>query len=164
MKKTTSHTIEFESYDDLKDLHPDDAVLVKEARALTQKAYAPYSNFKVAAVARFVDGTTITGTNQENASYPVGSCAERSLLSAAGSVYPDKPIASMAISYDNLRDHQHSDHPLAPCGMCRQALVEFEDRTQHSIRMILSGQDGPIIIVRAALDLLPLAFTGSQLK
>lgn len=164
MKTTEAFSFSYEQYDQLEDLTPADASLLKAARQLTAKAYAPYSHFNVAAVAQFNDGTILEGTNQENASYPVGICAERSLLAAAGTIFPGKPIETMAISYENLRDQQHSDHPIAPCGMCRQALQEFEERTGQPVRLILSGQSGKILIIETVLNLLPLAFSGKVLK
>lgn len=142
----------------------DDQQLLTAAREICHKAYATYSGFQVGAAALLANGQIITGTNQENASYPVGICAERALLAAAGSFYPDMPIRSMAISYHNSRKSATSDHPISPCGMCRQALQEFEDRTHTPIRLILSGQEGEIYIIDKASWLLPLAFSGSELR
>jgi len=76
----------FDEYNSLEDLSKEDASLLKDARTLTETAYAPYSNFKVGAVAKLANGKTISGTNQENASYPVGLCAERALMAAAGTL------------------------------------------------------------------------------
>ena len=89
----------FELYDSSNELSSDDSFLLSEARSVTQFAYAPYSNFNVGAAARLVNGEVITGTNQENASYPAGICAERVLLSTAASLFPGIAIQSMAISY-----------------------------------------------------------------
>src|SRR5260370_1184112 len=77
--------------------------------------------------ARLVNGELITGTNQENASYPVGICAERTLLSVAGALFPGVAIDTLAVSYDN--EQGSSDRPISPCGICRQSLQEFEQRT-----------------------------------
>lgn len=152
----------FDEYDSIDELNPQDAQLLKEARKITSIAYAPYSEFKVGAVARLVNGETISGTNQENASYPVGICAERTLMAAAGTNFPGVAIDTMAISYQNGK---HDDHyPISPCGMCRQFLQEFEERTKHPIRLILAGQEGKVYIVEKSSQLLPLAFTGKELK
>ena len=160
MKQNYSFALEV--YDKIEDLHPDDAFLLKKAQDTTCNAYAPYSEFHVGAAARMADGNLITGTNQENASYPIGICAERVLLSAASSVYPGIAIDTIAISYDNL--HGESDHPIAPCGVCRQSLHEYEDRMNHPIRLILGGKTGKIFIIEQAGQLLPLAFSRDELK
>ena len=155
------YNFEFEEYSSVEELSDSDASLLEEARTLTSSAYAPYSKFKVAAVALLESGEWMKGTNQENASYPVGICAERTVLSTVGTLYPDMPIKTMAISYDNNgNDH----HPISPCGMCRQALQEYEERSGQPIRLILSGQDGPVYIIETAGHLLPLAFSGNELR
>ncbi len=155
------YSFQFEEYATLEDLSEQDASLLAAARDLTEIAYAPYSKFKVAAVAVLKNGQIIKGTNQENASYPVGICAERSLMATAGTMFPDMPIMTMAISYQN---QGNDGHPISPCGMCRQALQEYEERTQQPIRLILSGQTGSVYVIEKAGFLLPLAFSGQELK
>src|SRR5690349_5285531 len=113
----------FEVYDSIDELSADDQSLLIQARRATENAYAPYSNFHVGAAAKLSNGKIITGSNQENASFPVGICAERVLLASASSLYPDTPIDTMAISYSS--NAMKSDHPISPCGMCRQSLQEF---------------------------------------
>lgn len=152
---------EYESYPSVDDLPEADAELLRRARAATSEAYAPYSNFHVAAAARLANGKIISGTNQENASYPVGICAERVLLSAASAVYPDQPIDAIAVTYDSRA--VHSDHPVAPCGMCRQALQEFEGRFQQPIRLIMGGMSGEIMVIPSTSYLLPFSFGRSEL-
>lgn len=155
------------SYEVLTDdtsLSADDLILLNTARKITQTAYSVYSGFSVGATAKLANGNIIQGTNQENASYPVGICAERSLLAASGSNFPGVPIHTMAISYWNQRAGASSNLPLSPCGMCRQALLEFEARTRHTMRLILSGQNGPVFIIQKAEDLLPLAYSGKELR
>jgi cytidine deaminase len=151
----------FEVYDSVEELSVEDAWLLQEARKVTSQAYAPYSQFKVGAIARLTNGESVTGTNQENASYPVGLCAERVLLSAASSIYPNVPIETMAISYHNLNGE--SDHPISPCGICRQSLLEYESRFKHPIRLIMSGMEGKVFIIPNAAMLLPLSFTSNDL-
>jgi len=160
--KKEEHRFAYDVYNSVDELSDADAWLVKEARKATATAYAPYSNFNVAAVARLTNGQVVTGTNQENASYPVGICAERVLLGSAASLYPNIPIESMAISYHN--NNGISSHPISPCGMCRQSLVEYEERLKQPIRLILSGLDGKVIIVEKADSLLPLSFGSDDLK
>lgn len=160
VKQELKFTIEV--YDSSDELNDDDAFLLSEARSVTQFAYAPYSNFQVGAVAKLVNGEIVSGTNQENASYPAGICAERSLLSAASSTHPGIAIESMAITYNNLKGE--SDTPVSPCGICRQSLSEFQNRFQKPIRVILSGTKGKVQIIDNAGYLLPLAFTSENLK
>jgi len=151
----------FEVYDSIDELNPDDQQLLIEARNVTDNAYAPYSNFHVGAAAKLSNNKIVTGANQENASYPVGICAERVLLSAISSLYPGIPLETMAVSYQSKK--MKSDHPISPCGMCRQALLEFEGRTIKPIRLILAGLVGKIYVIKSASQLLPLAFSSEEL-
>ncbi len=152
----------YEVYNDISELTEEDAWLLTEARTVTEQAYAPYSNFHVGAVAILENGEVVAGTNQENASYPVGICAERVLLGSVATLHPKVPVKSIAISYDS--NEGKNDHPISPCGMCRQALLEYETRTSKPIRLILSGQEGKIFIIKTASYLLPFAFTSKELK
>ena len=156
------HNFSFEVYDSIEELTPEDAQLVKEARKITAAAYAPYSHFNVGAIAQLKNGKTVIGTNQENAAYPVGICAERVLLSAAATLFPNVAIDTIAISYDNKNGK--SNHPISPCGICRQTLLEYEERVKQPIRLILSGLEGNIYIIKKASQLLPLSFGGDDLK
>jgi cytidine deaminase len=159
--KEQKFEFEYEVYNNSSELKKEDADLLAKARAVTKHAYAPYSNFFVGAVAKLNNGEFVSGTNQENASYPVGICAERVLLGNAATLYPGVSIDTMAISYDSKE--VKSDHPISPCGMCRQSLLEYETRTQRPIRLILAGQEGKIYIVKTVLFLLPFAFNSSEL-
>jgi cytidine deaminase len=152
----------FDVYSSAEELNKEDAALLNEARKTTGNAYAPYSNFKVGAVAKLSNGELVSGTNQENASYPVGLCAERGLLSSVASRYPGVAIDTIAISYHN--HNGESDRPVSPCGMCRQSLLEYEERTNKPIRLILSGMKGEVIVVEKASQLLPLSFGSDDLK
>lgn len=154
--------ITYEWIADAAELPAADKQLLETARAATAQAYAPYSRFHVAAAALLHNGTIVTGTNQENASFPVGSCAERTLLGMVANLHPGIAIDAMAISYANHATG-HSAVPASPCGMCRQALLEYEGRVQQPMRLLLSGQSGPVIILSRAADLLPLAFSASDL-
>ena len=138
-----------------------DAWLLQEAQSVTEQAYAPYSNFHVGAVGMLENGEIVAGTNQENASYPVGICAERVLLGNAATVYPNVGITTIAISYNS--EEVKSDHPISPCGMCRQALLEYETRLKKPIRIIMGGMEGKIHIIKTASLLLPFAFTSDEL-
>ena len=160
VKEELKFTVEV--YDSSDDLNDDDAFLLSEARSVTQFAYAPYSNFQVGAFAKLVNGETVSGTNQENASYPAGICAERSLLSNTSAQYPGIAIETMAISYNNLKGK--SDAPVSPCGICRQTLTEFQQRVKKPMRLILSGMEGKVQIIENAAHLLPLGFSSDDMK
>jgi cytidine deaminase len=149
----------FESIDELPD---DKKWLLNEARQITAQAYAPYSNFQVGAIARLANGEVVTGSNQENASFPVGLCAERVLLASISSQYPKVPIETIAISYKS--ENVKSDHPISPCGICRQSLQEYESRVNQPIQLILGGMTGPVYVIDSASRLLPLAFTSEELR
>jgi len=156
------HKFSYEVYDSIEDLGEEDAALLQDARSVTQHAYAPYSHFRVGAAAKLANGLRITGTNQENASFPAGICAERVLLSTVSSLYPDVPIQTVAVSYFNENGPSH--RPISPCGICRQSFQEFEQRTGVPIRLILGGQEGKIYIIPQAGWLLPFAFTSDEMK
>jgi cytidine deaminase len=160
--KKDEYKFSFDVYDSIEELSEEDAWLLNEAREVTGHAYAPYSHFQVGAVAKLSNGEIVAGSNQENASFPVGLCAERVLLASASSLYPKVPIESMAISYQP--GNGGSDHPISPCGFCRQSLQEFESRVKHPIRLILGGMEGKVYVISNASSLLPLAFTSEQLK
>jgi cytidine deaminase len=160
MKKKELH-FSYEEYDSADELKKEDAGLLKMARTVTANAYAPYSHFRVGAVAQLENGQTVTGANQENAAFPAGICAERVLMSTAASLYPGVPIHTIAISYQNERGP--SDRPISPCGICRQSLQEFEQRTGQPIRLILGGQEGKVQIIPQSTLLLPFAFTADEL-
>lgn len=149
-------------FDSAAELPEDDRKLLEEARQITTKAYAPYSHFHVGAVAILKNGQKVTGSNQENAAYPVGICAERVLLSNASMIHTDVPIQTMAISYHN--HNGESNKPVSPCGMCRQSLAEYEERQGNPIRLILAGMEGKVLIVSRSTQLLPFSFGGEDLK
>ena len=151
----------FQVYNDINELPESDAKLVEKARKNTALAYAPYSKFRVSAAALLSNGKIVTGTNQENASYPVSICAERSLLASAAALFPDAYITTMAITYDTERNG--SLQPISPCGMCRQAIIEHQSRYGHTMRLILAAKSGEIIIIENATNLLPLAFSNKAM-
>ena len=159
---TVEHHFTYTEYESLADMPSEDATLVTAARTVTANAYAPYSNFFVGAVALLQNGETVSGTNQENASYPVTICAERVLLSVASTLYPNTAIRTIAISYNNFKGN--SNKPISPCGMCRQSLSEYETRLGQPIRLLLSGQSGKVYLIEAASQLLPLSFGGKDLQ
>jgi len=144
-------------------------ILLQEARAALETAYAPYSGFEVGAAIRLANGEIIRGSNQENAAYPMCLCAERVALSSAATRFPEIPVEAIAITFRNTRRQGSSqpslaDTPAAPCGACRQSICETEDRHQSPIEVLLQGESGPVYSLSSGRDLLPLAFTGEWLK
>ncbi len=160
--KEKKYEFTYTVYDDISELTEEDQWLLNQAREVTSNAYAPYSNFQVGAVARMANGEIVAGSNQENASFPVGLCAERVLLASISSLFPRIPISKIAVSYKS--EHHKSDHPISPCGICRQSLQEFESRIKKPVQLILGGMTGPVYVIDSASRLLPLAFTSEELS
>ncbi len=154
--------IEYELFEHAGLLSLEDQAVLEAARKATNTAFAPYSNFHVGAAARLTSNEIIIGSNQESASYPVGICAERTLLNSIGSQFSDQKIQVLAVSYDAIG--KASKEPLSPCGMCRQSLLDYENRYEAPIRIILAGLEGPVQIFHAAAHLLPFGFNGSVFK
>ena len=120
---TITAIIKVYQYDELNE---GDRSLIKTAMEATARSYSPYSHFSVGAAALLGNGTVVTGTNQENAAYPSGLCAERTTLFYANSQYPDQPVVTLAIAARTEKDF--IDHPIPPCGACRQVILETEKR------------------------------------
>ena len=152
-----SFQFNYDEFDSSDALTTQDKELFTAAQKATGHAYAPYSKFNVGAAARLINGEVVTGGNQENASFPAGLCAEGVVIATASSRFPDVPIESIAITYGS--DIVSSDHPISPCGICRQTLQEVTRRHGRPIRLIMGGSKGKIITVDNAADLLPFAFT-----
>ncbi|MBK7428458.1 MAG: cytidine deaminase [Saprospiraceae bacterium] len=148
-------------FDNQSELTPEEQELLQTAATFTKNAYAPYSQFMVGAALRLDNGQIIGGANQENASFPLCICAEQAALSHFGSNYPDQKITQIAITATSKKSAL--DHPVSPCGSCRQVLCEYESRQNQAIEIILQGNGGPIFKINSAHDLLPLSFDGSIL-
>jgi len=158
MKENTFSAV-YKVYDSINELNPHDQRLLQDAQKASESAYAPYSNFQVGATLGLANGTTINGSNQENASFPVGICAERVALSALAAAQHNTTVNTIAI-YCNNQSHQS---PAAPCGMCRQALFEQQQRQKSNIRILLKGNAPEIIEISSVDDILPLGFSGKDL-
>ena len=135
--------------------------LVTVAKEQTERSYCPYSHFHVGAAALLSNGVIIRGANQENAAYPSGLCAERSALFAAGAQYPEQPVEKLAIAC--FTDGHFTKEPGAPCGACRQVMLEIEHRYGGKMEVILFGENETLVFDSAA-DLLPLIFVSENLK
>ncbi len=129
------------------------------ALAAAEKAYAPYSGFHVGAAVELVDGTLVPGSNQENAAYPSGLCAERTALFTAGAQYPD--VAVRALYVVAMKDGVVQDK-ISPCGGCRQVILEVEHRYERPVRIYLCGRT-EYCRVESAEALLPLSFGSKDL-
>lgn len=139
------------------ELTADERSLVELAKEGTNRSYSPYSHFHVGAALKLQNGVTIIGCNQENAAFPSGICAERSALFAAGAQYPNQPVVMLAIAARN-EEGVFTEHPVSPCGPCRQVLIETETRFQHPVRILLYGERC-VYVVDSIKELMPLSFT-----
>ena len=153
--------IDYRVYPSASELSKDDAELLELARQSVSQAYAPYSRFRVGAAARMADGSFATGSNQENASFPAGLCAEGVLLANASALHPGVALQSLAVTY--LGEGIGNDKPLSPCGVCRQKISEQEQRFKSPIRLIMGGLKGEVYVFESAGSLLPLMFKGEEL-
>ncbi|WP_318312061.1 cytidine deaminase [Flagellimonas crocea] len=148
-------------FEDRMELSQNDQKLLQKAIVARENAYAPYSNFKVGAALLLENGEVIIGNNQENASYPSGLCAERVAVFQAGARYPGVVIRSIAISAASTENK--IGLPAAPCGNCRQSIVEYEQRQDSPISILLGSEKGPVFKCASVTDILPLAFNSSFL-
>ena len=134
--------------------------LIDAAKEASNRSYAPYSRFQVGAAVRLAGGVLVSGSNQENAAYPSGICAARTTLFYANSQYPDRAVEALAIAAQT--GGEFIEHPTAPCGACRQVILETEERYRYPIRIYLYGTD-EVYIVESIRSLLPLCFGKSDL-
>ncbi len=159
--KKIKHTTTFTIYTNLKELSDGDNKLMHRAMQIRDTAYAPYSNFNVGAAILLQNDEIITGSNQENAAYPSGMCAERVAIYSAGALFPNIPILKIAISANSL--NKLVDQPVGPCGSCRQAIAEYEFKQESPIELLFMGETGKIVKATSLKDLLPLSFDKSFL-
>ena len=143
-------------YDSEAELDPKDAELLRLAHEATKSSYAPYSKFHVGAAARLANGKFVTGCNIENAAYPSGLCAERVTLFAAQAQYPDVPVEALALTA--TAEGKTVNEPVAPCGACRQVMVETEQRSGRPLRVLCQGETGPIMAFDGIESLVPFVF------
>ena len=153
--------INLKEFDAVSELPVSIQKLMNKAHEAREKAYAPYSRFKVGAALQLKSGEIVTGNNQENAAYPSGLCAERVAIFHAGSQHPDATFVSMAITAKSL-NHVLSS-PIAPCGACRQVLAEYEVKQDTFIEIYFMGETGAVAKSNSLANLLPLVFDKSVL-
>ncbi len=156
MEKKINITYAIVSFDELS---TEIQALINASEMAVNTSHAPYSNFHVGAALLTESGTVIKGSNQENVSYPIGFCAERTVLSAKVAIAPKEKVTDIAISV--LSGTGKILPPIPPCGICRQVLLEQEQKQKSPIKVYLSGNNKEIIVIDTIEDLLPFQFDGS---
>ena len=135
--------------------------LKNQAFEARSKAYAPYSKFTVGAAILLDNGLVVKGSNQENAAYPSGLCAERVAIYYAGANYPDAKIVKMFITASP--QDRDLEEPIPPCGSCRQAIAEYEFKQDIPIAIFFMGAKGDIYKSDSLKNILPLVFDKNHL-
>lgn len=143
-------------YDRLDEMDARDVGLLRQAHEATANSYAPYSRFHVGAAALLANGEVVTGCNIENAAYPSGLCAERVALFAAQAKFPDVPVVALAVVAHSAT--KTLAEPAAPCGACRQVMVEVEQRSKRPMRILCQGETGPVMAFDGIESLMPFVF------
>ncbi len=154
--KEINITTKFDVFENFNELPKDIQSLMTEAIEIRKKAYAPYSQFRVGAAILLDNGKIVLGSNQENAAYPSGLCAERVAIFFAGANYPEAKILKIAISATS--DISVNTAPIPPCGSCRQSISEYESKQESPIEMYFMGEIGEIYKSDSLKNLLPFTF------
>ena len=154
--KEISITSSFTVYNSLEEVSKDIQDLMNEAIEIRKKAYAPYSKFRVGAALLLDNGKIVLGSNQENAAYPSGLCAERVAIFHAGSIYPEAKILKIAITAAS--DTNQTQAPIPPCGSCRQSIAEYEIKQETPIEIYFMGEIGEVYKSASLKNLLPFMF------
>lgn len=160
MKKVEVLTT-FVEYESIHELEQQDQELMQQAITIRKNAYAPYSKFRVGAALLLENGTIVLGSNQENAAFPSGLCAERTAIFQAGALYPNQRIRKIAISATS--DLKVTNHPIPPCGACRQSILEYEVKQAQPIEMFFMGAEGIVCYSPSLLNMLPFHFDAKSL-
>lgn len=154
--KTLTYNFDYQHFDSANELPAADRELLKMAGEAVSSSHAPYSRYHVGAAVRLSNGIIFKGSNQENMSFPAGLCAERVAVFAAVSACPGIPVEAIAITA--AADQFEVSDPVPPCGMCRQAIVEYEMKFNNKIRLILGGHTGRVYVIEGMGSLLPFTF------
>lgn len=160
MKEVKLETV-LEVYENLQELPKSIQTLMAEAIEVRNSAYSPYSKFNVGAAILMDNGKVVVGSNQENASYPSGLCAERTAVYYANAKYPKAKMQIMALSASS--QYKVTDKPIPPCGACRQAIAEYEIKQKEPIQIYFMGAQGKVVKSPSLANLLPLIFDNSVL-
>jgi cytidine deaminase len=158
--KKIDHHFTIEEYQ-LQELNQEEQSLIQKAKDATALSHSPYSRFRVGCAILLENGETVLGANQENAAYPVCLCAEGVALANAAANFNKVSIVSMAITI--ATEHGKMLDPVAPCGLCRQSILEYENRQNKNISLYLKGEGEKIYKVQSIKDLLPLNFSDKAL-
>jgi cytidine deaminase len=135
--------------------------LMHQAIKTRRNAYAPYSKFRVGAAILLDNDQVVLGSNQENAAYPSGLCAERVAIFQAGAIYPNAKIVKLAITAAS--DTNPTLSPIPPCGACRQSIAEYEFKQDTPIEIYFMGESGEVYKSNSINNLLPLSFDKTSL-
>ena len=144
---------QFVTFKSIEDLDSESKYLVHKAKEATTHSYAPYSKFCVGAALILEDGTIVTGSNQENAAYPLCMCAERVAIYAAAAQYPEKKIVKMAV-VAHKKNHKELV-PACSCGACRQVMLEFELRQKSPLGIVFLAESDHWVFCESSSSLLP---------
>lgn len=155
--KKIQFQFEYNRYESISELDDIRQKLIQKSIEAAEKAYAPYSNFRVGASVLLDNSEIISGNNQENASYPVGICAERTLLSYVHANFPNQKKKILAVSVLD------TDKEVSPCGLCRQTILEYESLQKQNIEILLSNRSGNVLQISSGSQLLPLNFNQDML-
>lgn len=154
--KNLEYKLAFAEYE-LNELSAADAELYNKAKEAAKSAYAPYSGFSVGAACLLDNGEIFTASNQENAAYPSGLCAERSLLFYVGANRPDQTILKLVIAIKSkLKDPKKI---YSPCGGCRQVMAEYQTRQSAPIQIMFEAGENKLLACEKVDDLLPFIFS-----
>ena len=154
-------TLHYKTYD-YDELPALDRQLIDSAKSACATSYAPYSKFNVGAAVLLDNGEIICGSNQENAAYPNGICAERCATFYANSRYPQSAVLALAIAASTAPG-EFLNSPITPCGACRQVLLETQRRFNTPIRILLYGTSR-VFIFNSIDALLAFQFSSENLQ
>lgn len=160
MKEITISTL-ISVYNGINDIPSDVKSLMLQAIETRKNAYAPYSKFRVGAAILLENGKIVLGSNQENAAYPSGLCAERVAIFQAGAIYPNIKIVKLAITAAS--DTNPTTSPIPPCGSCRQSIAEYEFKQDTPIEIYFMGESGEVYKSNSINNLLPFSFDKTSL-
>lgn len=155
MKEININT-SFSVYSSIAELPEEIQSLMRSAVETRKNAYAPYSKFRVGTALLLDNDNIVLGSNQENAAYPSGLCAERVAIFQSGAIYPEAKILRMAISAAS--DTNETKSPIPPCGACRQSISEYEFKQGTPIEIYFMGESGEVYKSDSIKNLLPLSF------
>lgn len=154
--KNIDITTSFIAYNCIDELQEEVKTLMHQAIEIRKNAYAPYSKFRVGAAILLDNNEIVLGSNQENAAYPSGLCAERVAIYHAGAIYPNAKIKKIAISAAS--DTNPTLAPIPPCGSCRQSISEYEIKQDIPIEIYFMGESGEVYKSDSIANLLPFSF------